>query len=466
MRIVSLFLFAAFFTCPINAEPIAELTNWEYLIENRNENVNCTQGDGWSPFIFPGQPKGIRSGTVLWERTKIPMIPKEKKLRFLTVDQFFQVYLNDIEIFHVGNPSKPDDLTYGNTLHIIDLPKSESPIYLCFRIFSRTSNVGLVSSVFIGSGENHLTEVFQKEIFKLICIGFFLLISIALFATSFLKYGGYGYLSFGLFLTASTVWLLTQTEIKSFLFDNPFFWRVLDIFFLFQIPVWILKFYIEIFGHGPLKINYRLFQFFVIYAILAWFLIVFKFLQLEYLLLPFQISALLAQIWLFYVAFITAKSGDYEGKLFFGGMSVVFITGTLDFLSAMGILFHSKPTVIWGITLLLIFVIVILIRRTASIRFFAENFQNSPNNSKEFFVILQSKYRLTQTEARLCASIVSGVNRIELSKKFQVGDGTIKIHLGSIYKKTIDFTHPELFESRDKFQRLVQFLKIIQKNEK
>ena len=158
---------------------------------------------------------------------------------------------------------------------------------------------------------------------------------------------------------------------------------------------------------------------------------------------------------------MTAWKGDYEARLFFSGMGVLCITGMIDFLSAIGLITWSMPTAIWGVSLLILFTISILIRRTISGRIFSERNTNPPDCSQSLFIILQSKYRITYSEAKVCCALESGNHRSEILTKLQIEEGTLKNHLRSIYKKTINLERPDLSEKKDKLQRLSMFLKKI-----
>ncbi|MCK6382526.1 MAG: hypothetical protein L6Q54_14920 [Leptospiraceae bacterium] len=123
---------------------------------------------GWEPFSFSLQPDKVKAGEILWERATLPVSSKEETLRFLSVDQLFQVYLDDTLLYHMGDPEHSDEMTTGNTLHLVRLPVIKNPSKLCFRLFSRTSNIGLNGKVSIGLGQNHLANLFKEEILKLI----------------------------------------------------------------------------------------------------------------------------------------------------------------------------------------------------------------------------------------------------------------------------------------------------------
>ncbi|MCB1171276.1 MAG: hypothetical protein KDK25_13110, partial [Leptospiraceae bacterium] len=72
---------------------------------------------------------------------------------------------------------------------------------------------------------------------------------------------------------------------------------------------------------------------------------------------------------------------------------------------------------------------------------------------RPIFVVLQRDYGLTYQEARICEMLLEGLGRPKIEKALDIGGGTLRNHLTSIYGKTIDIEEPESEQSRDKLQR-------------
>jgi hypothetical protein len=154
--------------------------------------------------------------------------------------------------------------------------------------------------------------------------------------------------------------------------------------------------------------------------------------------------------------------GDHEARIFFGSAILFGLTGLHDILSGLTILPWSLPISIWGTLFVLIAAIVILLRRFAVARHREAALPEINAVSSPLFVILQTKFGLTYQEAQICAEIDEGSSRGEIARKLEIRASTLKIHLRSIYAKTIERNGRPLRVSRDKLQRLTIFLKRLQ----
>ncbi|TGK36428.1 PAS domain S-box protein [Leptospira gomenensis] len=77
---------------------------------------------------------------------------------------------------------------------------------------------------------------------------------------------------------------------------------------------------------------------------------------------------------------------------------------------------------------------------------------------ESLFPKLQRDFGLTYQEAKICDLLVEGQTRENLVKQLGVHAGTLKNHLKSIYRKTIERNLAEPGQGRDKLQRLTLFL--------
>lgn len=72
--------------------------------------------------------------------------------------------------------------------------------------------------------------------------------------------------------------------------------------------------------------------------------------------------------------------------------------------------------------------------------------------------ILREKTKLTKKETEICAGIASGKDKNRISEDLGIHPGTMKNHLKSIYRKTIDLEKEIPGPERDKLQRLTIYL--------
>ncbi|WP_040509968.1 LuxR family transcriptional regulator [Leptospira wolffii] len=95
------------------------------------------------------------------------------------------------------------------------------------------------------------------------------------------------------------------------------------------------------------------------------------------------------------------------------------------------------------------------------------SFQHSPSdtfkkyegmNPETLVSILREKTKLTKKETEICAGIASGKDKSKISEDLGIHSGTMKNHLKSIYRKTIDLEKEIPGPERDKLQRLTIYL--------
>ncbi len=84
-------------------------------------------------------------------------------------------------------------------------------------------------------------------------------------------------------------------------------------------------------------------------------------------------------------------------------------------------------------------------------------------NTESLFAHLQVAYNLTYQEATLCCLIADGLSRSAIAKKMQLSPNTLKVHLSSIYRKTIGRDNTPASPAKDKLQRLTVFLHEVDK---
>jgi DNA-binding CsgD family transcriptional regulator len=453
------------FPAMLGASPLKLSADWQYRPERIDEVVSqaCTQNAGWIQFRFPGQPPGRFAGRILWERTLLQPMAGQTTLKFMTVDQFVEVYLGAKLIYAVGNPGAPArSLTLGNTPHLIELPQLHAPTPLCFRIFSRTANAGINGDIWLGTEKDILGMMVRQDLPRLVLICLYFLCALGLIAFRFVRASDRAFLTWGLYILCFSLWLLTQTEIKQLLYSDALLWRIVDYAALFQLPIWIALFLEQIFGPGAFMILRRIWQLHAALAVALAALTITGYVLAETALLIIQVGIALQLLIFLLVLCLRTLQGDHEARIFFGSAILFGLTGLHDILSGLTILPWSLPISIWGTLFVLIAAIVILLRRFAVARHREAALPEIKAASTPLFVILQTKFGLTYQEAQICAEIDEGSSRGEIARKLAIRASTLKIHLRSIYAKTIERNGRPLRASRDKLQRLTIFLKRLQ----
>lgn len=384
-------------------------------------------------------------------------------LKFMSVDQFLEVYVGEKRIYTFGNPaSQGKDITFGNTPHLVALPALHLPTPLCFRVFSRTGNVGINGDVWLGNEKDLITLIVRHDLSRVILISLYLVCALALIGFYFIRTADRGFLFWGLYIFSFSVWLLTQTEIKQLIYANALVWRIVDYASLFLLPVWIALFVEHIFGAGWKKIMRRMRQLHTLLACAMAALMITQYIPAEQALLIIQIGIAIQLITFLLVLLGFAAQGDIEARIFFGAAIAFGLTGLHDILAGLTLLPWSLPISIWGTLLMLAAAIAILVRRTYVLRQSTGDSSEKKAETYPLFVLLQTKFGLTYQEAQICAGVDEGLARSEIASKLGIQANTLKIHLRSIYRKTIEHGRKPARISRDKLQRLTVFLQRLQ----
>lgn len=450
----------------VEATPGNLAGEWEFRFESQETHAApdlCPQNGVWQKFRFPGQPPTNHRGKILWERSFIHPETWQPTLKFMSVDQFLEVYLGSTLIYAVGNPAEPGTaMTYGNTPHLVTIPPITKTTPLCFRVFSRTSNTGINGEVWLGTEKEILTLMVQQDLTRVILIALYLVCALALIAYYLLRSTEKGFLSWGLYILSFSIWLLTQTEIKQLLYADALIWRIIDYAALFQLPIWIALFLEHIFGHGWGKIMRWQRQAHTALACIIGSLIATHILPSEKGLVVIQVAIAIQLLTFMAVLLRHSLEGDHEARIFFGAAIAFALTGFHDILAGLTLLPWSMPISIWGTLLVLVAATAILMRRVHTLR---HTDDKPPDNKSEIyplFVILQTKFGLTYQQAQICAGVDEGLARGEISERLGIQANTLKIHLRSIYAKTVDRSVKSAQMNRDKLQRLTIFLQRLQ----
>ncbi len=504
---------------------------------------------GWSAQTFPGQPKVKGDGTIVWQRVLLPRVASSsssasaapvspgvgrppafakvaRTLRFRSVDQLFELYLNGRVIYRMGDPGRPDGfITAGTTLHLVDLGRDFSNQPLYFRVYSRSANRGLNGRVFLGARSDHLAEIIRQESHRVVFSIVFVLIGLMLLSAYVSRGIDPAYPYFALFLIAMGAWTISQTEIKQLFLDRPVFWRFADLTGLFLLPVGILGFHEKVFSVGYLGLIRHARRFHIIYACAGLGLIGAMLLPVETVLLPFQAILAGELALLMGYSAVVAYQGARHARVFFAVLLLTVILGLHDILVALGWLPWSRPLSFWSVFALVVSCGVILGHRyfdmqarllkneerprepeqspqapavasAATPRVSAPSLlpppvappslespplpessaaqaplqpvlesprdsktaeEIAPRESERMMGELQSHYNLTAKEARVCLEVRAGLPREEIALLLGIKPSTLKIHLKSIYSKTIEKHASSSARNRDKLQRLTVF---------
>lgn len=441
-----------------DSAPTPHLRAWESRFETAGEDIpsGCSTVAGWHAGKVPQQ----QNGKILWQKTVVQPNEQSQMLKFLSVDQLVQVYLGRALIYEFGDPAQPKRTRIvGNTLHLVHVPGLAQNTPLCFRIFSRKANKGLHAEIRIAPEKIILRDIFISGLTRITLIPLILASGLILIVMFFFSVPEKAFLPWGMYLSCFALWSLSQTEIKQLITFNPGLWRVIDIVTVFQFPIWIGLFIERIFGPGKYGVVRIAWRMQAAYATFAWVCILFDLIDTEHLFVPYQISIVLILILFSITIIILTFRGDREARLFLVSALIFGLTGLYDTLVALNLVPWAATISIWGAIPVLVSGIIILVRRLSASRLGTRDLETQARTSHPLFVILQTKFALTYQEAQICADIDEGIAREDIAQKLKIQATTLKIHLKSIYAKTMGRSTDASPAHRDKLQRLTVFLK-------
>lgn len=233
-----------------------------------------------------------------------------------------------------------------------------------------------------------------------------------------------------------------------------------DVLFLICIPV---SFY---FLFNPLKIvisNYNLIRNLLV---VLWLIAIFSFLPLHgYQIYPLGNAA--DAIVSVFIIFVLYKDSKITGK----DDTILRISGLLASLS-LGLIvaylfselltknsfFPLVASIGSSITSIFVFQKLFPISQSSSEILESEKMQSISG-------LLQSKFSLTDQESIICILLHKGSSRKEIVDILDIKETTIKTHLKSIYKKTIEQENYKSSNEREKLQRLTVLLNTISRNQ-
>lgn len=398
----------------------------------------------------PSAPKAVCGSCVLAQRV---LIGRAEHLHFMTVDQFVRVFFNNQEIYHFGAPERPQTLTAGNTMHVAALPQNAASGEICFRIFSQTAQKALKGQVLLGARADILAFIVRRDA-PALAVGLLVLLAgfLLLYASSITALPGLR--SFAAYAICVSLWSIAQTEAKQVFIDDWRFWRALDLGALFGLAPTLLVFFSTMVGRRVLSRGLNgLATLHSMYGLVAIGLVFGQIVRPGSVLFPYQIAIALELVALFAASAQKALRGHWEARVFFGGLAVSCLLGLHDVAIAFALI-HSVPLVQMSVAIVIASMTLILVRR-----YLVESNREKDEKITQTGTVvspleLALHYSLTPQELRICIAVLEGRRRPEIARQLRITNGTLKVHLKSIYSKTLDRDSDGPVKEREKLHRL------------
>ncbi|HEY9080344.1 diguanylate cyclase [Magnetovibrio sp.] len=332
----------------------------EWVLENAEQAA-------WRDIDFPSNPPGRDGQRNVWYRVTLPDGAwRDPVLYIYSVDLIAEVYLDGKRIYHYGTFDQDGQGQFeGWPWHQIDLPAefSGKPIY--FRVYSSYSDIGLWGEVMLMERLDLYQKIVVGSTEQIVIGGLSLLISLVALMFALVQSERRAYLLISLFTLASSIMLLSQSQMKQFVFNAPLVWDHFGATAYFSLPI-IMALLFGTWCRGrhmklitPIWIGHSGFVVFAIGGSVAGLL------ELSSLYLVFDALLTFSLIVLFTVAFSRFKSVANEVK----AVIVTFAVFSLFLLVDMGVAHNVLPwtrmPIAWGLLVFSLAMIVISLRRFA-----------------------------------------------------------------------------------------------------
>lgn len=321
----------------------------------------------WTSFTMPHVFKDAQRRRFLWLRVPIPDKKwRDPALAIYTVDQIFEVYLGRKRIYVFGNLEQhPLNPFIGFSNHVIPIPHEAAGKFLCFRIYSEFYKIGIVGKISIRERAQHFIRILGDSLDAVVLGTLSIMLGVVSFIFFFLrmtKLKQSVFLWFGLFQTAIGFFIIAQTELRTFIWDNPRFWLYADFYSLFLIPPSCLAFLEWIIDVRYKKVmHYAWLSQIVLFFILV-FLDQTGLVHAHNVLLWFE-YLLLANIALILITTLaSALRGNAQSRIFALGLAILATFGLHDFLVDVNVLSWNHTMVHWGTFSFSLALLAILIR--------------------------------------------------------------------------------------------------------
>ena len=327
----------------------------------------------WKSFEYSGgvlNPPDRQDAQVLWLRVDLPSQTLRDPQIYLQGMRFAgEVYLEKKLIYRFKSVNVPGQGKFTeDPFHLFPLNINFQNKILFFRIYSEDlSFIGLEKVILASHAEITHEIIIKKAIFSLIFGFLFIstgLIPLILFV---FKRKEKSYFAFGLFCLSVGFWTLFNTEFWQHLLDAPRFLFYLASPWPFLTAVGICAYFEQIFGAGYRSILRRMWQFFLIYAVVGLFFLYTTLLNMQTLLVIIMIfMALLGatMIILFATTIHSAIKGNKEAKIIIIGFFLFCVFAIYDILGgAFKLIPWSQNIYPWGMFFFIISLGFVLERR-------------------------------------------------------------------------------------------------------
>ncbi|MFA6596494.1 MAG: sensor histidine kinase [Ignavibacteriaceae bacterium] len=324
-------------------KPFTQVGGWEYRWGDSPLTTNgklawlsdSDNTQAWLPVNKPSDIPIIPGKKDLWIRLHLENHDETNSAIFANrIEKIFEVYLDTSRIYNFGKFTSGEKIPMmGFAWHLIKLPENSNGKTLFFRIRSDSKYIGVYGKIRFGSEESFLSEIIKANLSKTI-LGIIFVFAGLVFTIILLFIGKIKpYLGIIIFMTASGIWTLANSNLTQILFYAPRVIYYADHLALFASAVGFFMLVVEIIDPKYKTIFTRIYQFLTGYLLVVLFLDITGISDNIDTVAPFLIFTTLTVIVLIYYIFQSARKGNHEAKILLVALAVYALFTLLDIIN-------------------------------------------------------------------------------------------------------------------------------------
>ena len=318
-------------------------TTWRYRwgdspVDSDGKLIWLTKPDedkSWTAISKPSEIPIIPGKRDLWIRLRLENHNAANSAVFINrIEKIFEVYLDSNRIYSFGKFSQDEKIpAMGFAWHLIKLPENSNGNTLYFRIRSDSKYIGFYGNVRFGSTEQFMSEIIKTNLSKTILGIIFVFTGLVLFIVLLLLRKLKPFLGIMIFMTASGIWTLANSDLTQIFFYAPKIIYYADHLALFASAVGFFMLVVEIIDVKYKLLFKRFYQFLAAYCLTVVFLDVTGLSDNIDTVAPFLIITVIAVFVLIYYIFLSARKGNNEAKVFLIALAVYALFAFLDIIN-------------------------------------------------------------------------------------------------------------------------------------
>ncbi len=363
-KIIIYCIFLIILIAPLSAGILQLNGSWQY------QWGKSPVEEEWRGFSYPQVPPNRNGSDHLWMRTRLPFSAEEHDYIYLArVNYFFQCYIDGELIYSHGDVNNDGESRITEMPNFfIPIPEGSGGAELVFHVYSPYSVIGIDGSVFLGEAVELYELMLGDNLSVVIIASICLFIGLFAFGIYIFNYTDMQYFSLGIFCLITGLYLMSISELRTFLFDYPVFWVYTDLFSLSLLPVVLAWFFDATFGPGKnemIRVFWRT-QIGVFVYVLIVHCIGFQYMFES---LPFILFSMLATaLFILSRTIVLASKEHTDARIFLLGITILLLFSVNDILVGMGAVYWWTTLGHYGVMGFVLCMLAVIARRLIKTR--------------------------------------------------------------------------------------------------